>query len=1092
MKIRRVHTQRIKSLYRLLILALAVAVPALAQTTTGSIYGTVFDQSDAAIPNASVAVTNVGTGETHKATSNGSGNYIFPALVPGDYTVSVESTGFSSQTQKDIRLDVNQNAHVSFSLQPGATSQSVTVMATTATVDTTESQLGETVDRQRVADLPLNGRNAYSLVQIVPGVTSYTAEAAIGDQNGASFSVNGVRTTLNSFYLDGAFDTAIYRDGGNLIPNPDAVQEFRLLTGNFDAEFGRAPGGVVNLITRSGTNQYHGLAYDYLRNNILNAKNYFQTSVTPLKQNQFGANFGGPIVRDKAFVFLSYEGLRISTPATVTSGSILLPTPTEASGDFRTIPGLSPAQVQAQFPKKADGSFYSCNGAQGVICPDLLDPVALNLLKAMPLADPTTGVSQQQNGSANSGANQGLARVDYQLNNSHKISGTFFQSRGTTISPTAGGNQILSFSGITQYTGQTNAILNDSWVVSPTKLNNLRLFFSLNHTILGNLYDNNTLSDLGSQAPAGSLLTTQPQITVSGYWHWGMGSGSSGVDNLTEQAIGVFDTFNWTFGNHNIKAGGSFVWNKYAETGGYAGSSQMGFTGSTTGNDLADFLLGNANTWRQNSGVFHRLHAAAPALFLQDDWRVLHRLTVDLGIRWEAFPPFAGQNNLGTFIPYVQSKRFPTAPLGILSAGDPGVPDGILHTSWTKFAPRVGFAYDVFGNGTTALRGAYGLFYAASQETLSGDLEQQPFLLDITVNKTPSLVTPFAPNAAPFPYVVNLQNPTFSSGGSVVSIPPNTDSIPYVQEYNLALETQLNSQWSTKITYVGSTSRKLYLSRDQNAPVYSPDASTTTAGLNSRRPYQPTPATHTFAEIQELDPAGNASYNALQATLTRRFSNGLSLLAGYVWSKTMDIVSSDPGALQLVNSNDPSLDWAVSTLNVPQRFVASYLWAVPEIHSLGIVGKQILSGWQLNGITTLAKGTPVNVTSGIDSNFDGNTIDRPNVVGNPNLPGGRGRQAKIQEDFNTAAFAQLPYGVPYGNASRNILVGPGLVNTDISAFKSFPIWEETRLQLRGEIFNVFNNVNLSNPNSTETSASFGKISTAGAARVVQFGLRYSF
>ena len=1057
--------------------------PALGQTTTGSIYGTVADQSGAVIPTATVTVRNIQTGETHTAQSNGSGNYIFPALDPGDYTVSTQVQGFRTEKQNGIRLDVTQNVHVSFTLQAGSQSQSVTVSATTTLVDTRESQLGETVDQKRIEDLPLNGRNAYDLVQIVPGITNYSAESAIGNNVGASFSVNGIRPNANTFYLDGGFDTEIFRDGGNLIPNPDALQEFRILTSNFDAEFGRSPGGVVNMITRSGTNRYHGLAYDYLRNNVLNAKNYFNNEVTPLKQNQFGGNFGGPIARNKAFFFLSYEGLRIRTPD-IASSTLITLTPAEAKGDF-SAPTVKPTPILPA------GTNCGTKTAP-VICPAALDPVAQNLLKYVPLEDPTTGRPPEQFASANTNANQGLARVDYQLTSRHELSGMFFTSHGTNTAPSAGGNQIFDFSGASNYANQTNAGASDRWIISPNALNSLHFFYTLNHTIVGNLFDYDW-HGLGSHVFEGALVTDQPLFKINGYWT--MGIGGSGNLNQSQQAFGGFDTFNWTHGNHTVKFGGSFIWNKYAETGVFLGSGKLFFTGSTTKNALADFLLGKANSFSQNSGSYHRLHQPDPSLFIQDNWRATHRLALNLGLRWEAFPPFTGQNDFGTFEASVQSKRFPTAPLGLLSSGDPGVPDGILHTSWTKFAPRVGFAYDVYGNGKTALRGAYGIFYAVNQETFAANLEQQPFVLSVTTNKTPNLVNPYAPAKDPFPYVVNLQNPSYSSGATIAGLPPNESSIPYVQEFNLTLQQQLGANWSAQIAYVGSVSREFYLLRDQNSPIYIPGASISTAGLNARRLYQPTPSTYTFGQIGELDPASNASYNSLQATLTRIFAHRFSLLASYVWSKTMDDVSTDPTsvtALQLVNENDIAYDYGLSSLDVPQRFVASYLWAAPEIKRWGWVGKQILSGWQLNGITTLQAGSPFNVTSGVDTNLDGNNNDRPNVVGDPILSGGRSRGAKIAEFFNTSAFAQLPPDTPYGDVARNSLIGPGYVNTDFSAFKIFTLPKESTLQFRGEIFNLFNNVNLNNPIGVMTSPKFGQITGSGSPRIVQFALRYAF
>ena len=1053
-----------------------------AQTTTGTISGTVTDGTGSVIPHANIVVTSTQTGIAQTVRSNDSGNYVFPALATGDYTLSAQAPGFGTETQAGLHLDVSQNLTSNVTLRLGNVSESVTVSSAAQLVELRESQLSTTVEQKQIADLPLSGRAAISLVQLAPGVTTFSPSAAIGDTAGNKFSLNGNRTNENSYYLDGAFDTSFMSQGGNIIPNPDAIQEFRILTNNFDAEYGRYPGGVVNVITRSGTNAFHAVAYDYLRNKDLNLKNYFATRVTPLVQNQFGGTFGGPIVRSKAFFFGAYEGLRISTPTQILSTSVVLPTPAEAGGDFRNAP------AGTKLPN------VSCNGVQYVICPNLLDPVAQNALKFVPLAS-SAGVSPEQDAHGSTIANQYLARVDYQLNAKHQLAAEAFQSFGTIINPGLDGNQILDYSTARQLNTTTNLIATDTWTIAANKLNIVRLFYTDDHTQVQQVIPANTWTSLGSTVKDGTAIQTSPVFSITGYYQEGLAAG--GITNNNMQTLGAEDTLNWTLGNHEIKAGGSFFYNMYRENGIYYGAGLVTFSGSFTGNALADYLEGRSSALRQNSGVYHRFTQPDPALFVQDDWRVTHRLTLDLGIRWEAYAAFKGGNTEGTFMPNVQSTRFPTAPLGLLTAGDPGVPDGIVPTKWHDFVPRVGFAYDVFGTGATSVHGGFGVFFATRGASQFDNTEEQPFVLDNTAAGTPNLVTPYtiAPynGSDPFPYNSNLASPVFFSGATLSGVEPHA-GYPYVMEYNLTLEQQLGKSWGARIAYVGSQSRKFFISRDINEPAYIPGAAVNSAGLNARRPYEPTPSTFVFAQIVQNADANNANYNALQATLTRKFAHGFSLLASYTWSKSMDISSIDPANITLTLSDQNNLkrDYARSDYDIPNDFVASYIWALPGTKKFGFFGRDVLSGWQVNGVTTLRTGIPFNVVAGVDSNLDGIATDRPNLVGNPILPGGRTRTQKIAQFFNTGAFAQVPAATPFGNVKRNINIGPGFINTDFSGFKNIPLWRESSLQFRAEFFNLFNNVNLANPNSTESSSSFGKISALYAnysPRVVQFALK---
>ena len=1115
---------------------LTLAWSSHAQSTTGTVFGTVVDSTGAAIPGATITLTDVNTNVKQTATTNGQGEYTFAIVNPGDYAVASSAAGFKSLTQTGVTVAADQNVHVPFALPTGQVSESVEVQAGVTLIDTREAQLGETIDQNKIENLPTLNRDVYSLVLTTPGVTNYTADTTIGTRGGVTFSVNGLPADQVSYYLDGSYDNDFNSNGGNKIPNPDALSEFRVLTSNFDAEFGRSPSAVINAITRTGTDRFHGAAYDYLRNNILNARNYFVSAASPtvqLQQNQFGARFGGPMkVLPKTFFFLDYQGTVLRTQNVINAGSVQTLTALERAGNFTG--DAFGASGTFQVPKLPAGANCGtatnpiiCNGSNYTGGPlgsarNFLDPVAQNVLQLVPVGAPIgspLGVHAigQQQAQADAFSNEGLVRFDFNQIRNHAIEAMFFYTKGNDTAPGAGGNQIYGYGGAQDVEAVFNVVAADVWTINDKTVNSFRAFTSRNHYTIFNEYNQSAIS-LGSTLQPGGTLAAPPRFNLNGYVD--IGGSPHGPANVNQVQYGGVDTINLTRGRHSIKLGGSYVYDKLFNLAAISSGGNFTFTGSLTKNTFADFLLGSANALAQSNVVSHNDHSYDPALYAQDDWQITRRLNLNVGIRWEVFAPFLGDNTFGTFAPGVQSTVVPAAPIGLLYEGDAGIPQGLYNTSYLNFAPRVGFAYDVYGDGKTSLRGGFGLFYAEQNGMNSNGQTNPPFGLTTSTPQTPNLVCPYGGSvptcpigtpAGTDPYPYSVANPNFSNapaGSTINAIPPNGGATPYVYEYNLTLEQQLTAKTALHVAYVGNALRKNYITIDENAPVYSPGLNTTTAlstaGILARRPYEPYGVGATafkFGAINLNEPSINGQYNSLQVTLRGRFSKSLQTFVSYVWSKSLNYGGPT------VDNQDIRMNYGVDPADLRHRFVVSYLYELPTTRRFGFFGREVLNGWHVNGITAFQSGSPFTVTSGVDTNLDGTTNDRVNVIGNPNR-GHLSRAQRIQfGTLNPAAFSVPLTGGPgdtnpYGNEQKFQFFGPANINTDLSAFKEFALAEKARFQFRAEAFNVFGNVNLNNPRTTFsnlTNAALtqpivgsGQINGAGPARRIQFAAKIVF
>lgn len=1046
---------------------------ALHAQVTGTILGTVLDESGAAVPAAAVTVNNTLTGEIRRAASDAAGAYIITALPVGQYRVEIRRDGFKAFIASGIGLEVNQNIRIDARLAVGAVVESVEVTADAAQVDTYQTQLGAVVDTKRVNDLPLNGRNVYDLAITLPGVSN-TNFNTVSNSGGAFLNVNGSRTRQSTFMLDGAFNNDLWRNSGNTSPNPDAVQEFRLITSNFNAEFGRSPGAVFNVVLKSGSNELHGSAFEFLRNDKLNARPFFQPSVPMLRQNQYGVAVGGPIFKNKTFFFGSFQGLKIRSLAFI--NNVATPTAAERAGDFS-------AAVTAQRPlDPTTNALFP--GAQ--IPVSRFDPVAKTIMdRYVPLPN-TADNRLQSTGSSRDGENQYLIKLDHMLNSNQKVYGSLFWIDGDSYQPFPSSTQVPNYANNTTQYRQRNIVMSHDWIVSPTTLNQAQFTWSNRDTPIVDEFTH-SWSDYGSKVTLGALPARPPQIFVNGRWQMG----TFGGNGQLQQSFSASDTLTATRGKHTLKAGVWMLHGKFDEVGNWLGAGQVRFTGNFTRNTLSDFLLGRAASFRQNNGLARIFRSTAVHGFVQDDWRLSPRLTLNLGLRYELNMPLVSTTDeLATFRFNQQSTTIPKAPLGQLFYGDEGIPRGMAKTDRDNFAPRIGLAYDPTGKGRTAIRAGFGAFYAISFANVTSNLQGQPFLVDVTAFGTPNLVEPWSgvPGGSPFPYTLDRANPSFS-------LPITTNyydedaTTPYVFHYSLTVEQQVTSTLTVQGAYVGNSSRKMFFQRDANAPIFR--AGSSTAGnVNARRPY----LAGTFAQIAHTNTGSNAHYDSLQVSFRQRMARGFTINGSYTFSKSIDEISDDifsATSVGIVDSNNRRLDRGASGFNAPHVFVVSYLWDLPRTQRYGWAGKHVVNGWQLSGITRFDSGNPFTVTAGTDTNLDGNANDRADLVGNPVISGERTRDEWLRQYFNTAAFARPADGTP-GTAGRSILYGPGAATWNLSAFKNFELYEKHRLQFRSEFFGAFNHPNFGNPNTALNNANFGRILGAGGARVVQFALKYLF
>jgi hypothetical protein len=1060
-----------KSFVVLVLTLLVAAQPSWSQATSASIFGTVTDSSGAVVPNITVTATNVETNFSRSAVTDGLGQYSIRFLPVGTYRLEAGGPSFKTYVQTGVVLDLNRAARVDPELTVGGVAETVSVTADAPLVNTSDASIGRTVMNQEIINLPLVNRDVYSLLNLTPGVEA--------SESGNAFGYPGQRALINgssdggagsvNYFLDGGSNMAGLRNTGNPAPNPDAVREFRVITNSYGAEFGRFAGGVIDVITKSGTNALHGSLFEFIRNDKLNANTWSATSKPPLRRNQFGGSLGGPIVKDRTFYFGSFSGLR--QRQVEFKNSAIVPTPLERQGNF------SASAVRPNDP--ATGQAFP----GGIIPSNRIDPVARRIIDQYVPPSNLPGNFFEVTQPHPLDSDEYQIKIDHALSSSHQLSGSYFLNKGKEIESLAGD---LIWSTREFNWKQQNVNVSDTISLTPSTVNQLNLTYVRNFGGRLNLPEM-SLGDLGSkfqiQGPP-----SLPQISVSGYFRLGQAiAGPVAGSNY----YGIRELLSHTRGRHTLKMGADMSLEKTIQDTTLNNYGTFTFDGSKTRNALADFLVGVPRTMNQDAPVTKTDNVWYYGFFLQDDFRVHPRLILNLGLRYDLQLPMTDpQDRKLAFLPGVQSKIVPTAPIGLLFPGDPGVTRGIVPVDRNNFAPRAGLAWDPFGGGKTSIRAGFGVFYGSiSGNEWNGVSDRQPFSIRQQFNDVKSLSDPYGNlpgGISPYPYVYSASNPKFLFPASVGPISLDF-AWPYTYQMNLSVERQITSDVTMSVAYVGALGHKQPFKPDVNYPVFGPGA--TANNVDARRPYLP----GVLSSVGLLQSMMNNAYHGLQVTGEKRFGRGFSFKGFYTFSKSIDDAdlqnSSTNDAGQ--NQRNLSLERARTANDRTHNFVASGIWEINYLRDANPFARAILNGWTVSGILTLRSGDPFSVTSGRDNNLDGSNNDRPNLVGNPFLDPDRPRAEATAQWFNTAAF--VPNGAGQdGNAGRNILEGPGRKNVDLGLFRDFSFTESMRVQFRAEMTNAFNMVSLSNPTSTLNSSAVGTIRTARAMRQVQLGLRLSF
>jgi Carboxypeptidase regulatory-like domain len=1057
-------------------------------TEVDQITGTIQDTTGSAIPKAEVKAFQTETGFTRSAVTEGDGSYVLSSLPIGPYRLEVSAAGFKTYVENGIVLQVNLNPTVNAKLEVGSVSQQVVVQENATMAETQTSAVSQVINSQSVVDLPLNGRQPTQLVLLSGAAT--TINGFVGSKNypsSVTISIAGGATNGTTYLMDGGYQNDVFSAVNLPVPFPDVLQEFSVQTSSIPASYGERSGGVVNIVTKSGTNAFHGDAFEFLRNGAVNARNYFATKVDQQKRNQFGGTLGGPVKHDRLFFFGGWQTtiLRTAPPTSIS----FTPTQQELQGDFSAItkPITNPA-TGTPFPgNQIPVSSFS--------------PSSLSLLKYIPVG---TGPQGQVTYSipSPSSENQALGRMDWTQSSRDSIFGRYYYAKDKN--PAAfGGNLLLTTAAGVIDTVQA-LTLGDTFTVTQNALNAFHFTWTYERINRGPASGVPSADSLGlAVAPSPG---NSPQIGVVNYFNTMCGTCS--IATVYSGARQVADDFNLIKGRHQFSFGGDWV-GKYLN---YTTASQQNvaytFDGSVTGNSLSDLLLGLPSNFMQGNITKWNPKMNYFGFYGMDRVRLNSRLSLNAGLRWEPYLPQydtqkrASHFDQAAFVAGVKTRVYQNAPPGLTFPGDSGFPQGGTHQDLSRFAPRLGLVWDAFGNTRTIVHVGYGILNdgRSDLETFDRFGFEPPWASLISLSDpNGGFANPYAayPGGDPFPLPIPpTSNATFTSAAQYVNLPLHIKPT-YFQEWNMSVQQQFGPNWLLTLNYIGNQGTHLWVTYQADPAVYIPgkcgSANCSTVGnTNSRRVLnQLDPVAGAgFSGVTTFNDAGTSSYHGMLVSLNRRLEHNLSLLMNYTWSHCINEGDPSPeitGSYQ--NPYDLGADRGNCTSDVRQIYNVSLVASTPHFTG-NFLTRDVLADWRLSAIISGHSGSWFSPATGNDSSLTGVGSDRPNVKGNPNQT-----HRTLTQWFNKSLYsANLPG--TYGNAGRNSLLGPGGYQADLAVFRDFPfqLFDKPQLlEVRVEAFNATNHAEFSNPSNTFTSSQFGKIlGTANNARIMQISAKYVF